>query len=111
MFSRVLYKDSYFRPVLSGSVFSGLALQNGSATATTATVQLFASDGSLLTTVDVPLAANSRIVRDLAELLPGVVASNGTSLHVTAPVGIQMLGLLGNDASGVVLPVTPSPAP
>jgi hypothetical protein len=111
MFSRTLYKDSYFRPVLSGSVFSGLALQNGSTAATTATVQLFASDGSLLTTVSVPLAANSRIVRDLAELLPGVVASSGTSLHVTAPVGIQMLGLLGNDATSVVLPVTPSPVP
>ena len=61
--------------------------------------------------MDVGLPANSRFVRDLAELLPGAVASNGTSLHVTAPAPIQMLGLLGNDATGVVLPVTPRKTP
>ena len=111
MFSRTTYTEGYFRPVLSGSVFSGLALQNVTGVATTATVELFASDGSLLTSVSVELPASSRIARDLAELLPGVVASNGTSLHVTAPAPIQMLGLLGNDASGVVLPVPPRSTP
>ncbi|HEY7097831.1 MAG TPA: IPT/TIG domain-containing protein [Terriglobales bacterium] len=111
MFSRTTYTEGYFRPVLSGSVFSGLALQNVTNVATTATVELYASDGSLLTSVSVDLQASSRIARDLAELLPGVVASNGTSLHVTAPTPIQMLGLLGNDASGVVLPVPPRTTP
>lgn len=111
MFSRTTYTEGYFRPILSGSVFSGLALQNVTGVATTATVELFASDGSLLTSVSVELPASSRIARDLAELLPGVVASNGTSLHVTAPAPIQMLGLLGNDASGVVLPVPPRSTP
>ena len=111
MFARTTNTVGYFRPVLSGSVFSGLALQNLSSATITATVALYASDGSLLTSVNVDLPANSRISRDLAELLPGAVASNGTSLHVTAPAPIQMLGLLGNDATQVVLPVNPSKVP
>jgi hypothetical protein len=111
MFSRTTYTVGYFRPVLSGSIFSGLALQNMSTATITTTVALYASDGSLLTSVNVDVPANSRISRDLAELLPGAVASNGTSLHVTAPAPIQMLGLLGNDATQVVLPVNPSKVP
>jgi hypothetical protein len=111
MFARTTNTVGYFRPVLSGSVFSGLALQNLSSATITATVALYASDGSLLTSVNVDLPANSRISRDLAELLPGAVASNGTSLHVTAPTPIQILGLLGNDATQVVLPVNPSKVP
>jgi len=54
---------------------------------------------------------SKRYTRDLAELFIGVVAGNGTSVKVTSPVAIPMLGLLGDDVLGTVDPVAPSPTP
>jgi hypothetical protein len=47
----------------------------------------------------------------LVELFPGVKPSDGTKLTVTSNIAIQMLGLLGDDSSGTLLPVAPTPTP
>jgi hypothetical protein len=47
----------------------------------------------------------------LVELFPGVTPGDGTELMVTSPAAIQMLGLLGDDSAGTLLPVAASPNP
>jgi hypothetical protein len=113
LFAQSTWTLAYFKPVLSGSQFSGLALQNQAATAAKVRLQLFASNGGLLATHTVSLLANKRMTRDVAEFFTGVVPNTGTTLKVTVLSGppIQLLGLLGDDALGTVDPRDPSPAP
>jgi hypothetical protein len=111
LFSQTSWTLAYFRPVLNGSQFSGLALENLNATKVKVRLQLFASNGTLLKAHNVALMPNKRITRDLAEFFVGVVPNTGTSLKVTANAPISMLGLLGDDVLGTVDPVDPSPNP
>jgi hypothetical protein len=110
MFSHTDWTIAFFDPVVNGSIFSGLALQNLNASTATVTLQLFSSTGVLLGTKIIPLPSNRRMARDLAEFFPGLVAT-GTSLQVTSDLGIRMLGLLGDDAAGTVQPIEPSLVP
>jgi hypothetical protein len=111
LFSQTALTLGYFRPTLHGTTFSGLALQNLNSAAVAVTLQLSSKTGVLLSTKRVTLGKNGRIGRDLVELFPGVTPADGTRLKVTSPTGIQMLGLLGDDASGMVLPVPASSTP
>jgi hypothetical protein len=47
----------------------------------------------------------------LVELFSGVTPGDGTTLAVTSDHAILMLGLLGDDASGELLPVPASSTP
>jgi hypothetical protein len=113
LFAQSTWTLAYFKPVLSGSQFSGLALQNQAATTSKVRLQLFAGNGSLLATRTLSLLANKRMTRDVAEFFTGVVPNTGTTLKVTVLSGppIQLLGLLGDDALGTVDPQDPSPVP
>jgi hypothetical protein len=111
IFARASRAQSFFRPVLSGSTFSGIALQNLRTTAVSVRLDLFSATNVLLASKTISLPANNRYTRDLAEIFPGVTPATGTILRVMAANPIQMLGLLGDDASGVVLPVEPAAAP
>jgi hypothetical protein len=109
LFSRGKWTKAYFKPVASGTSFSGLALQNAGAAGVTVKLDLLSKTGALLATKSISLPARSRIVRDVKEFF--ATAVTGTEIRVTCPVAIQMLGLLGNDSSRVVLPVAPATAP
>ena len=113
LFAQSTWKLAYFKPVLSGSQFSGLALQNETATDAKVRLQLFGSNGLLLATRNQLIAANRRMTRDVAEFFPGVVPETGTTLKVSVISGppIQLLGLLADDALGTVDPRDPSPTP
>jgi hypothetical protein len=113
LFAQSTWTLAYFKPVLSGSRFSGLALQNQAATASKVRLQLFASNGTLLATRNQSLLANKRMTRDVAEFFTGVVPATGTTLKVSVISGppIQLLGLLADDALGTVDPQGPSPTP
>src|SRR5205085_6968040 len=111
LFSQHTWKQAYFRPVLDSSRFSGLAVENTTAQTVKVKMQLFSSNGTLLKAKAIQLASNKRYTRDLAEIFIGVVPATGTSLKVTATAPIPMLGLLGDDTSGTVDPVDPSPNP
>jgi hypothetical protein len=113
LFSQSTWSLAYFKPVLNGSQFTGLAVQNETTTPATVRLQLFAANGSLLATHSLKIAANRRLTRDVAEFFAGVVPGTGTSLKVTVRTGppIQLLGLLGDDLLGTVDPVDPSPVP
>jgi hypothetical protein len=105
LFPKTALTVGYFRPSLHGTVFSGLALQNLNSLDQTATLQLYSKAGVLLSERMITLARNTRFVRDLVELFPGVTPADGTKLKVTSTKGIQMLGLLGDDSASTVLPV------
>jgi hypothetical protein len=111
LFAQSTWSLAFFRPVLNGSQFSGLALENPTAQPVKVRLQLFASNGTLLKSRTVKLLPNKRFTRDLVELFIGVVPGNGTKLEVNSPVPIPMLGLLGDDAFGTVDPVAPSATP
>ena len=109
LFSRGKWTKAYFKPVVSATSFSGLALQNAGAAGVTVKLDLLSKTGAQLATKSISLPANSRMVRDVKEFFAG--AATGTEIRVTCPVAIQILGLVGNDSSRVVLPVAPATAP
>lgn len=111
LFATSTWTLAYFRPTLSGSQFSGLALQNLTGASITARAQLYSSKGKLLSTANLTLPKNTRMVKDYAEIFPGQVAGTGTIVKVTSNTGIQLLGLLGDDAASTVLPVDPTLTP
>jgi hypothetical protein len=111
LFAQTSWTIAYFRPIRQGTVFTGLALQNLNAAGASITLQLFSKTGALLATRSLSLGSDARIVRDLAEYFPAGVPEGGTLLKVLANRPIQMLGMRGDDSSGFVLPVDPSPVP
>jgi hypothetical protein len=57
------------------------------------------------------MASNTRYSRDLVEMFPVLKPRNGMSLKVTSSKPIQMLGLLGDDSTGALLPVSATSTP
>ena len=109
LFSKATWKLAYFKPVVSGSAFTGLALQNQTAAAVTVKLELLNNKGVRIAMKSVALPGRSRMVRDMKEFFAKAVT--GTELRVTSPVAIQMLGMMADDASKIVLPVAPSATP
>ena len=108
LFSKATWKLAYFTAV-SGSAFTGLALQNQTAAAVTVKLELLNNKGTRIAMKSVALPGRSRMVRDMKEFFAKAVT--GTELRVTSPVAIQMLGMMADDASKIVLPVAPSTTP
>jgi hypothetical protein len=111
LFAQTTWKLAYFKPVLNGSQFTGLAVQNATTNPAKVKLQLFSSGGTLLKTKSLKLTTYKRISRDLAEFFFPVVPVTGTTVKVTSPVPVQLLGLLGDDVLGTMDPVDPSPNP
>jgi hypothetical protein len=111
MFADTRWTAAYFRPTQSGNVFTGLALQNPKLSSASIVLQLRTTAGTLLFTQEMTLAGNTHIVRDLAEIFPAGTTLDGMSLKVSSSLPVQMLGMSGDDASGIVLPVDPSLVP
>lgn len=110
LFAQKVWSLGFFRPTLSGTVFSGLALQNLNAVKANVILRL-TKNGVLLASQTISLGVNANMARDLAELFPGVVAGTGTRLRVSSDRPIQMMGLLGDDSTRIVLPVDPTSTP
>jgi hypothetical protein len=86
------------------STFTALAVQNPGRVATEVRVDLLSSGGQVLNSVSFPLAAVSNLTRDLKEFF-SQPPSTAASVRITSLHPIMMLGLLGDDASGNVVPV------
>ena len=110
MFSHATWTSGYISPVAGGTTFTGLAVQNLNLVTANVTLQLLSGSGGLLGTRRFRLAAGTKVVRDLAEFFPGLVTT-GTSLHASSDQPVQLLGMLGDDASSTMLPVEASPVP
>jgi hypothetical protein len=88
--------------------FLALALQNAVGTApANVTVELRTAT-RLVASTPVVLPAMSRVERDLSELFPRTVVPPDAVLAVRSDVPVQMLGMLGDDRTGTIAPLTPS---
>lgn len=104
LFSRRTYSSASLPWIRTGQQFTALALQNAGLDAVEVTVEMLAATGETLGTVSMPLPALSKITRDLTELFSNPPAG-ASAVRITPGQPIQMLGLLGDDATGNVVPV------
>ena len=102
MFEAVL--PSTISPLVNADYFTAIALQNPGAADAVVTVESHAADGVLTGSTTVTLPSGSRLTREVSELL-GSVLPTGSYLRVVSAQAVQALGLLGNDQTGVVIPV------
>lgn len=104
LFSRQTYSSASLAWTRTGQQFTALALQNPGADAVEVTVEMLAATGETLGAVSLPLPGLSKITRDLAELFSNPPAGAAV-VRITPSRSIQILGLLGDDATGDVVPV------
>ncbi|HSM85331.1 MAG TPA: hypothetical protein VLT16_04235 [Candidatus Limnocylindrales bacterium] len=104
LFSRQQYTSGTLAWTRSGTTFTALALQNPGTTAAEVTVEMMSATNQVLGSFSFPLAAYSKMTRDLQEFF-ATPPAEATSVHIVSTQSIQLLGLLGDDASGNVAPV------
>lgn len=91
-------------PQLNPAYFTALALQNPGQAPADITVQALSPTGAVTGGASFSLAPGHRIQREVSELF-GATLPTGGYLRIAATQPVQMLDLLGNDTTGVVLPV------
>jgi hypothetical protein len=89
-----------------GLLYSGLALQNLQAAPVGVSVSLVAANGSTLGKRSVSLAPNTRLTKKMVELV-STPPPAGSSWLVRSNAPVQMLGLNGDDSTGIVTPILP----
>lgn len=104
LFSRQMFSSGTLPWTHSGQQFTALALQNPSTSAVNVTLEMQSATGDILGTTSLPLPALSKITRDLAELFANPPA-RAIAVRITPSQPIQLLGLLGDDATSNVVPV------
>lgn len=104
LFARQTYTAAILPWSRSGSQFTGLALQNAGTITANVTLRAMSSAEDVVGAMTVTLPAGTKITRDLLELFAGAPAQ-AASVSIFSNTPIQMLGMLGDDASGDVVPV------
>ncbi len=104
LFSQQTFTSATLSWNRSATTFTALALQNPGNVAGEATVEVLSAGNQVLGSITIPLPAVSKITRDLAELFPQG-ADAAVAVRITSAQPIQVLGLLGDDATGNVVPV------
>jgi len=104
LFSRKTYSNATLAWTRSGQKFTALALQNPGTDAVEITVKMQSGTGVVLGSLSLQLPGLSKITRDLAELFAGA-PTGAVAVSATSNRPIQILGLLGDDATGDVVPV------
>lgn len=97
---------SFSLPVDVGTTYSGLAVANLQTGTATVTVSLVSAGGSTLGAKTFLLAPNTRRVQKAAELV-AVPPPAGSYWLLQSTIPIQMLGLNGDDSTGLVTPILP----
>ncbi len=98
---------STISPLVNSDYFTAIALQNCSLSPANVVIQAISPQGAVTGTVNVTMQPGHRFQREYAELF-GAPLPAGASVRVVSDQAVQMLGLLGNDRTGVVMPVWPS---
>ena len=96
---------STISPQVNPDYFTALALQNPQPGPATVTIEAHSASGGLTASAQVTLPAYARYTREVSEIL-GATLPTGSYLHVVSTLPVQMLGLLGNDQTKTVLPLT-----
>ena len=110
--------EAVLPPTISPDCFTSIALQNPNPASSNITIESRSAAGAVTGSMNLTLPSGYRISREVSELF-GATLPAGGYLHILSTQPIQMLGLLGNDRTGVVLPVSvtvlnapaPPPAP
>jgi len=95
---------STISPLVNADYFTGIALQNPNAAPADITIEARSAAGAVTGSTVVTLPAGYRISREASELF-GAVLPTGSYMHVASTAPVQVLGLLGNDQTQVVLPI------
>ena len=107
MFSQVTYTKASLKWVTGSTVFTGLALQNESASPAEVTLQLV-SGTQIVQTLSFPLPGTSKMTRDLADFF-GQAPAGGSTVQIQSTQPIQLLGIQGDTTAGTLFPVAVSP--
>jgi hypothetical protein len=109
MFSQQLLQSGTFAYKAGGTQFTGIALQNTDfSTDAAVKVELLDSAGNSLASSAQVVPARTKMVRDIADLIPNVPAGAATvkASIVSGPTqGVKMLGMLGDTSANSVVPV------
>ncbi|MCC6537425.1 MAG: hypothetical protein IT162_07750, partial [Bryobacterales bacterium] len=97
-------------PSVPAGSFAALALQNSLSTSTLVQLELVSAAGFSLGSTSFTMTGGTRYARTAQELF-GAAAVAGTVIKVTATGDIHVMGLVGNDAAGVVTPFAAGVAP
>ena len=107
LFANMFWRSAAFvLPADAGTTYSGLAVQNLQPVAAAVRVSLIASDGSTVGKRSFSLVPNSRLVQKVVKLVPTPPPA-GSHWIVQANAPVQMLGLNGDDSTGIVSPILP----
>ena len=115
MFSRVTYLSATIPLVVSATQFTGLSLQNTSASDSGIKIELLDASNASLANVSFILhglgagTAGKKITRDvIADWFPSPPAGAATvRVTVTSGPAVQVLGMLGDTSAGTIVPVIP----
>ncbi|HEX4802986.1 MAG TPA: hypothetical protein VFV14_05720, partial [Myxococcaceae bacterium] len=108
IFSTRTFTQSLFSPVLERHLFLGLAFQNPSSRRALITIELFSAAQQLISSSSFTLPSQTRISREISEYLSEFRPRLGDYLRVRSNVPVQVIGLVGNETEGTVVPVDPS---
>src|SRR5262245_41961381 len=97
-------------PAMNGGQFAGIALHNPSLAATDLIIELFAADGTLVSSSNRALAGGSRLALEVSELLDGVTSQGGSSVRISASSPIGAFGLVCDEVARTVTPFLASEA-
>ena len=95
---------STISPQVNPDYFTGIALQNPSPATASVTVEARSGAGALLGSTVVTIPNGYRFSREASEIF-GSSLPSGAYMHVISSQPVQVLGLLGNEKTGVVLPI------
>jgi hypothetical protein len=108
IYSSVTYSKAVFAPMMpvSGSQFTGIALQNPSVTPATVSIALYSSANTLLGSSSFTLPGGYRLMGETSELTQGATPALGSYLVVASTQPVQVFGLVGDIGLGTVTPFT-----
>lgn len=104
LFARTTYTSATLAWRRDASTFTALAVQNPGAISAEITVEMRSAANEVLGSFSFPLPPMSRITRDLTDFFTQPPAG-AAQIHVSSTRRVQVLGLLGDQAAGAVVPV------
>ena len=107
IFNTRTFTRAFFVPVVDSRLFMGLGFQNPSSRSSVITIELFSAAHQLIGSSSFTLPSETRISREISEYLSDFRPRPGDYLRVRSSVPIQVIGLVGNEAEGSVVPVDP----
>lgn len=107
IFSSLTDSSAVFSPMAPGSSsqFTGIAVQNPSVAPAQVTVSLYSPENIALGSSTLTLPSGYRLMQEISELTQGAIPVPGCYVVVTSTQPVQLLGFVGDNATGTVTPI------